>query len=47
MKMAFTEQEVTVMHAELAAICERVHKVILLREIAVSPRSEQMHNLRL
>ena len=35
-KMNFTEQDVTMMHAELAAIRERVHKLILFMEFDVS-----------
>ena len=34
-------------HAELTAICERVHMLILVREIAASHRLEQMYHLRL
>ena len=45
--MAFTEQEVAAMHAELAAIRERIHKLILTREVAASHRLEQMRHLRL
>ena len=35
------------MHAELAATHERVHKLILVRDTAVSHRLEQMHHLLL
>ena len=45
--MNFTEHDVIVIHEELAAIRERVHKLILGREIAVSYRLDQKHNLRL
>ena len=46
-KMAFTEHEVIVMHAELAAISERAHKLILVRKIAAFHRLEQMHHIRI
>ena len=47
MYMAFAEQDVTAMHAELAAFCERVHKVILVRKIPASHRLVQTHHLQL
>ena len=42
-----TEQDITAMHAELAAVRERVHKPIMVREIETSHRLDQMHHLRL
>ena len=46
-KMNFTEHNLIAMHAELAAFCEPMHKLILVREIAASHRLDQMHHLRL
>ena len=34
-------------HAELTAICERVHMLILVRKIAASHKLEKMHHVRL
>ena len=45
--MTFTEHDMTTMHADLAAICERVHKLILIRGITAPHRLDQMHHLRL
>ena len=45
--MNFTKHDVTAMHAELAATRERVHKLILAREIAASYRLDQINHLRL
>ena len=47
MKILFTEEEVTAEHAELAALREYVHKLMLVGEIVVSHRSEQLHSLRM
>ena len=48
MKISFTEHDVIAMHAELAAIRERVHKLILVREIVASHRFDQInHHFRL
>ena len=45
--MSFTEQGEIVMHAELAVIRERAHKLVLVREIAASRRLDKIHYLRL
>ena len=36
--MTFTEQEVIAMHADLAALCERMHKLIFVGEVVISNR---------
>ena len=47
MNNKFTEYDVTVMHKELAAARERVHKLIMVRKLAASPELEQMRHVRL
>ena len=47
MKVTFTEQGITVMHAELAANGERVHRLLLVRRIVASHISDQAHHLQL
>ena len=46
-KLSFTEHGVTAMHAELAAIRERVHKLFRIRGIAVSHKLEHIRHFRL
>ena len=45
--MSFTESYETAIHAKLAAIRESVHKLVLVKGIAVSHRLDQLHYLRL
>ena len=45
--MTFTKHDVTVMHVELPAACERVHNLIRMKEIAEFHKLEQMRHLRL
>ena len=45
--MNFTKHDVTVMHAESAAFCTRVHKLILVREVAASHKLDKIHHPRL
>ena len=45
--MSFTERNITVMHAELKAVCKCVCKLIMVREVAGSYRLEEMDHLRL
>ena len=35
------------MHPKLAAVCERMHNIFLVREVVASHRLEHMHSLRL
>ena len=46
-KITFTEQEVTAIHAKLEAIRERVNKLIMTREIAALHKLDEMQHLRL
>ena len=47
MNIKFKEHDVTTMHAESAAVRERVHKPTLLRERAASHKLEQIRHPRL
>ena len=45
--MKIREKEVSAMPPKLAAVCERMHKLFLVREVAASHRLKHMHYLRL
>ena len=47
MKMIFPKHDIIAMHTELAAICKRVHKLILIIEIAPCHRLDKFHYFRL
>ena len=47
MEINSTEQDITTMHAELTAICERVQKLILVKENAASHRLDEIYHLQL
>ena len=47
MKISFTKCDVKAMHAELEAKHKRLLKLILVKEIAVSHRSDEINRLRL
>ena len=42
MKNAFTDRDVTAMLTDLAAVRKRVHKLILVRDLATFNKLEQM-----
>ena len=44
--MKLTKYDVPAMLAELAAVCECAHKLILVRELATSHKLEQMLSVR-
>ena len=43
--MNFINHDVTLIQAELDPVCKRVHKLILVREMAKSPRLGEMNHL--
>ena len=45
--MRFIERNVTVIYAEVKAICRRIRKLIMVRKIAASHRLGEMDHLRL
>ena len=46
MEIKFTEHDVTAMRAELAAVHERAHKLIRVREVAACHKLEQMRRVQ-
>ena len=44
--MSFTERDVTVLRAELKAVCRRGRKLIMVRKIVATHRQEKMNHLR-
>ena len=45
--MSFTERDVTVVHAELKAVCRCVQKLIMVRKSAASYQQKETNPLRL